>query len=76
MEKSRGFSVYMAIRRIVIERVIFRAKRKSRNIVGTGMIITARTITTPITISISLTMAGLDFDLKTSSIVLTFGKVS
>jgi len=68
MEKSRGFSVYMAIRRIVIDSVIFRASRKSRSMVGKGIIITTRTVTTPITVSISLTMTGLDFDLKTSSI--------
>ncbi|MBA7687765.1 hypothetical protein ES703_96237 [subsurface metagenome] len=69
MEKSRGFSVYMAIRRIVIARVIFRARRKSRSIVGKGMIITTRIVTTPTTVSISLTVAGVDFDLKASSIL-------
>jgi len=71
MEKSRGFSVYMAIRRIAIESVIFRASRKSRSMAGKGIIITTRTVTTPITVSISLTTTGLDFDRKTSSIILT-----
>ena len=71
MEKSKGFNVYIAIRRIVIESVIFRASRKSRSTVGKGIIITTRTVTTPITVSISLTMTGLDFDRRTSSIVLT-----
>ena len=69
MEKSRGLSEYMAIRRIVIARVIFSARRKSRSIGGSGIIITTRTVTTPTTVSISLTVAGLDFDLTTSSIV-------
>ena len=71
MEKSSGFSVYMAIRRIVMERVIFRARRKSRRIGGNGMIITTRTVTTPITVTISVKTRGSPFDLKASSILLT-----
>jgi len=71
MEKSSGFSAYMAIRRIVIERVIFSAKRKSSSIRGNGMIITTRIVIIPITVSISLILPGFRFDPNVSAIFLT-----
>ena len=69
MEKSRDFTVYMAIKRIVIAMVIFRARRKSRSIGGNGIIMTPRIVTTPMTVMISLTAAILNFDFMISSIV-------
>jgi hypothetical protein len=62
MEKSRAFTVYMAIKRIVIARVIFMARKKSRSIEGNGIIITTRIVTTPMTVIISLAEANLDLD--------------
>jgi hypothetical protein len=68
IEKSRDFTVYMAMRSIVIERVIFRARRKSSKKVGSGIIITTRTVITPTTVIISLTAPELDFVLNVSAI--------
>jgi len=72
MEKSRALIVYMAIRRMVMERVILRARRKSRSMGGNGMIITTRIVTTPMTVIISLTVVAPEFDLKSSSILIFF----
>ncbi len=68
IEKSRDFTVYMAMRSIVMERVIFRARRKSSIKGGSGIIITTRIVITPTTVIISLTAAGLDFVLNVSAI--------
>ena len=68
IEKSRDFTVYMAMRSIVMERVIFRARRKSSNQDGSGIIITTRTVITPTTIIISLTAAGIGFVLNVFAI--------
>jgi hypothetical protein len=60
----------MAMRRIVIESVIFSAKRKSRIIGGNGIIITTRTVITPITVNISLAGAGgFESNVKSFSII-------
>jgi hypothetical protein len=68
MEKSNDFTVYMAMRSIVMERVMFRARRKSSNQGGKGIIITTRTVITPTTVIISLTEAGPGFVFNVSSI--------
>ena len=72
MEKSKGLSAYMAIRSIVIESVIFNARRKSRTIGGKGIIITTRTVTTPIMVIISLVGETLsELSTEFSSIINT-----
>jgi hypothetical protein len=68
IEKSRDFTVYMAMRSIVIERVIFKARRKSSKKGGSGIIITTRMVITPTTVIISLTADGPDFVLNVSAI--------
>jgi hypothetical protein len=62
MEKSKAFIVYMAIKRMVIAMVIFKARKMSRTIDGKGIIITIRIVITPMTVPISLTEAVLDPD--------------
>ncbi len=68
IEKSRDLTVYMAMRSIVMERVIFRARRKSSIKGGSGIIITTRIVITPTTVIISPTAPGLDFVLNVSAI--------
>ena len=68
MKKSKGLSVYIEIKRMVMARVMFSARRKSRRMGGNGMIITTRIVTTPITVRISLKDAKFDFDEITCSI--------
>jgi len=47
MAKSKGLTVYMAIRITIIEKVILSANRKSSKKGGSGMIMTIKIATTP-----------------------------
>jgi hypothetical protein len=71
MKKSKGLSVYIAIKRIVMAMVMFSARRKSKSIEGNGIIITTRIVTTPMTVIISLTDVELAFDFTTCSIYIS-----
>jgi hypothetical protein len=70
IKKSNGAVVYMDINSMVIARVIFKARRKSRIIDGNGIIITTSTPTTPMTVITSLNVPGLILEFTTSSILI------
>jgi hypothetical protein len=54
MAKSKGLTVYMAIRITTIEKVMLSANRKSSKKGGSGMIITIKMATTPTAMKESL----------------------
>jgi hypothetical protein len=54
MAKSRGLTVYMAIRITIMEKVILSANRRSSRYGGSGITMTIKMPTTPKTIAESL----------------------